>query len=311
MNHGAQVLLGGWLVIGLLAALMASIFLWIYIGQRLANGLPVVPYWHRRPVPWGGLDVFVIFLSYFLLGTLAAQIVVMFLGPDLVQPIQPTDPAKAQNLHLIARLMMSGNIWMLALAGVLGVVVAPIVEEFLFRVVLQGWLEKAERRRRRTFPLLRRITPRAVLPIVFTSLFFASLHIRTGTSEPHMEFLIAILLGHIVVSLSVMVLAIWWLKWRTGATAIDLGWAPSELFSDIRLGLLTFLAMAVPLYSFMILLNVLLPEEVSGDPIALFFFALALGMLCYRTHRIAPSIATHAALNFTSLSIAWLQTVLK
>jgi len=50
----------------------------------------------------------------------------------------------------------------------------------------------------------------------------------------------------------------------------------------------------------------LLPPDVAPDPIPLFFFALALGILYLRTHRISAPITLHVALNGTSLALAWL-----
>jgi membrane protease YdiL (CAAX protease family) len=44
---------------------------------------------------------------------------------------------------------------------------------------------------------------------------------------------------------------------------------------------------------------------VAPDPVALFILALVLGTLYYRTHRIVPSIVTHAAFNATTLLLLW------
>ena len=49
-----------------------------------------------------------------------------------------------------------------------------------------------------------------------------------------------------------------------------------------------------------------LPEYIAPDPFPLFFFAVALGAVYYRTHRIVPVIVLHAVLNGTSLVLAWL-----
>jgi len=48
------------------------------------------------------------------------------------------------------------------------------------------------------------------------------------------------------------------------------------------------------------------PANVA-DPLTLFLFSLILGTLYYRTHRILPAIVLHMTLNFTSLTLAWLQ----
>jgi membrane protease YdiL (CAAX protease family) len=53
----------------------------------------------------------------------------------------------------------------------------------------------------------------------------------------------------------------------------------------------------------------LLPSYVAADPFTLFPFALVLGTLYCRAHRIVPAIVLHAALNTTSLVLLWLQTL--
>jgi membrane protease YdiL (CAAX protease family) len=60
---------------------------------------------------------------------------------------------------------------LVALAALSAIVVAPLSEELLFRVVLQGWLEKALRRRRRPWRSAHR-----VLPIMISSALFAFMH---------------------------------------------------------------------------------------------------------------------------------------
>ena len=45
---------------------------------------------------------------------------------------------------------------------------------------------------------------------------------------------------------------------------------------------------------------------VAPDPVPLFFFALALGYLYQRTHRLAPSVALHVAFNAIPVISFWL-----
>jgi membrane protease YdiL (CAAX protease family) len=47
-----------------------------------------------------------------------------------------------------------------------------------------------------------------------------------------------------------------------------------------------------------------LPKDVVADPIPIFFLALVLGTLYYRTHRIAASLVLHMAFNATGVAIA-------
>ena len=53
--------------------------------------------------------------------------------------------------------------------------VAPLAEELLFRMILQGWLEKQMPRLRRRGPqLLRPLTP--AIPIIASAPIFAAMH---------------------------------------------------------------------------------------------------------------------------------------
>jgi membrane protease YdiL (CAAX protease family) len=70
---------------------------------------------------------------------------------------------------------------------------------------------------------------------------------------------------------------------------------------------LAFLTIAAPLYLLQFAIAmVTIPRGIAPDPFTLFPFALVLGYLYYRTHRIVPSMALHLALNGTSLLLAWI-----
>ncbi len=84
---------------------------------------------------------------------------------------------------------------LLPVATVLAVLIAPLFEEFLFRVVLQGWLEKAEQALRRKAPGTLQL-PRGVWPIVLSSLVFAAAHFGHG-ADPLPLFLFALVLGYL------------------------------------------------------------------------------------------------------------------
>jgi membrane protease YdiL (CAAX protease family) len=76
----------------------------------------------------------------------------------------------------------------------------------------------------------------------------------------------------------------------------------------VGLGVLVFLAISVPVFGLKLGLEKLLRGSPIVDPIALLLFALVVGTLYYRTHRIVPSMAAHMALNATSVWILWLAT---
>ncbi len=91
-------------------------------------------------------------------------------------------------------------------SGVAAVIVAPLVEEFIFRVVLQGWLEAREeqaafRAENLAGPPAMRLSPddaaaRSVRPILITSLVFALMHFGQGPS-PLPLFVLALGLGYV------------------------------------------------------------------------------------------------------------------
>ncbi len=190
--------------------------------------------------------------------------------------------------------------WTILLVVLSAVVVVPIAEEFLFRLVLQGWLESAELRLRRWRPGLLSLRP-GVWPIVLASLLFAAPHARSAAPPEDLERLMLQMTIPLIAYPLILALAVAWLRLRSGATAVDLGVVPSRFFSDCRTGILAFLAVAVPIYGLQGLLSQILDVP---DPITLFFFASTLGFLYGRTHRLVPAIVLHMALNGSSLAIA-------
>ena len=147
---------------------------------------------------------------------------------------------------------------------------APITEEFFFRVLLQGWLEAFEHRWRRQMPTLRRLVRGGSGPIMLTSLLFARLHFRVDTPQIDFRFLVFLLGGDAGARLLTSAFAVAWLRGRAGATAADLGWTPRNTLGDVKLGLVTFAAVAAPVYAVQIAFQCLLPACIAPDPLPCF-----------------------------------------
>ena len=194
----------------------------------------------------------------------------------------------------------------IAVAVVMAVMVAPLIEEFFFRVLLQGWLEAVWSRRRRTHPELR-AAPLSWLPIVLPA---AALRPDAPPFQQgcrlRRRYLADLFLGQMAADLLALGLAIVVLRFAAGATAADLGWKPEKLRADAKLGLLALLAVIGPVLTLQVaLMNWSTGREstTAPDPIPLFFLALVLGVLYHRTHRLAPSLVLHMAFNATSIAL--------
>ena len=263
---------------GLLATVLVAIKAW--------RNPPLLPYEPRRPVPWGPMDLLLVFLCFLALGYVAGQILIRFTGGRADGP--PTAPELNVNSAIelcgvaIAILIMRLNVganradlgfetkrvgrdigvgavaflasvvpifalqavletWfeyrhplikalvakpdaaMLVATSIAAVVAAPLFEELIFRVLLQGWFEAVESRRR----TMRQESPAdgpAAWPIMLSALLFSLMHLGQGSA-----------------------------------------------------------------------------------PIPLFFLAVVLGYIYQQTHRIWPSLTTHILLNSTSLLLLWWQ----
>jgi len=295
------------LLMGVLsAALAGTALVWIWLARRRRR-IALLPYQPRRPVPWQGWDVLVVAVFCFLALQVAGAIVAAVLGPDEMRPL-PQAAGPAEQVHPALRALRHGDLRVQLAVLLTAVLIAPVAEEFFFRVLLQGWLEAAECRHRRQLPTLRLLLPHGGLAVIASSLVFARLHARVGTEQYSVSCMAGMLAGQAAVNVLTLAFALVWVRARAGATVRDLGWAPEHLGSDVRTGLLVFAAVAVPIYAIQIIVWSLLPEGVAPDPVPLFFFALALGIVYYRTHRIVPAIVLHMALNATSLMI-WLAGV--
>jgi membrane protease YdiL (CAAX protease family) len=84
---------------------------------------------------------------------------------------------------------------LMILATLMAVVVAPVAEEFAFRVVLQGWLERQQTRLRQARTGTSDETP-GYAPIVIASVVFALMHAGHG-SDPYALFVLSLFLGYV------------------------------------------------------------------------------------------------------------------
>jgi membrane protease YdiL (CAAX protease family) len=284
------------------ASLAASAGIWLWVIARRLSRRPLIPLARRKAVPWLGQDVLFIFLLAYLIALAASAIAGKMAGGEAAR--QATEQ-KLQTAHPAEQLLREGDWRPIALATFVAVVIAPLYEEFMFRVLLQGWLEAVWSRRRRFRPHLRR-PPWSWMPVLLPALLFAAIHVRFGREPPSPRLLTAMFLGQAVACLATLGVALVVLRLGAGADAADLGWQPRKLATDSKLAIVALVAVAPPL---LLLQGWLLSAverralTVAPDPVPLFFLALTFGYFYQRTHRVAPSWLLHAAFNATSIAL--------
>jgi membrane protease YdiL (CAAX protease family) len=320
----AENLIGAMVLGGALAS-------WVWIGLRVGHRQPLLPYEPRRQVTWNGLDVVAIVLVYVVAQVLSIRVAMNKYGleGDLEQIMQQPAGQVAlitativaslitfcaaillmvsrsganhedlgfglRNAHydvaqgLVAFFASAPAVFLIQilfvyvakieydhplieliqkredarttwLAIVAAVVVAPIVEEFLIRVVLQGWLEKVEVHLTQP-PTMLDPSAAADGPM---SPADESERVAAGGAE----------------SLALP---------RIGLAGLPLGAAPI-LASSLVFGLMHW--------------------GHGAAPVPLFLFAIVLGFLYQRTHRIWPSMVAHFALNSVSMAVLLLSPI--
>lgn len=262
------------------------------------------PYQPRRPVPWGAFDVLLAFFLYFVMPLGIVHFAHEGFGIQVSSPDAESPTDELDTAHPLARMLLEKpNVWVILLGITTAVIIAPVTEEFLFRLLLQGWLETVERRFRRQIPWLRRLTV-GVMPVALAAILFAGLHFRTPSPRLDPDAIVFLIGVRTAANLLTIGIMLCWIRLATGATLADFGISPSKWKTDIKLGMAAFLVVTIPVYVLLILLQNLLPENSVVDPLPLLLLAVVLGGLYYRTHRIMPSIVLHMAFNAAGVILA-------
>ena len=195
------------------------------------------------------------------LGTFLATVLPVTLIQDSLEDtkIRPYDHP------LIRAIKNHPNLWMFAVVGVSAVIVAPLVEELLFRVLIQGCLEMVETKRRLLLNAARSMAAAVSRRAAADSTISAGANEDSQLPQEDNRDAAAELAA------------------ATGPSAWPII-VSSALFALMHWG--------------------------QGlAPIPLFPFALILGYVYQRTHRIWPSLIAHLLLNGTSLVTLWQMTV--
>lgn len=309
MDNAAVIAVPGWTVAVFALVLVAVIGVWGMILARLHAGRSLVPFEPRRVVPWTMSAALLILLFYFASQAVISRALLDWIPgasesrPAAEAPEKERDEAKS---HPAARLMHNAPPSARLVCAALVALVVPACEEFVFRLALQGALEAAVCRLRRRSRQLRPWLPMGALPIGVPAVFFAALHLRGDATVYPWQHDFAVIVGTGIAGLATLAFGVALLRGHFRAALYDLGIVPHKLWADARLGGLAFLAIMFPIYLTQFGLSRIVPAEIGPDPITLFFFAIALGWLYFRTHRIVPAVVLHMCLNSTSIAMAFL-----
>ncbi len=214
--------------------------------------------------------------------------------------------------HPVLRAMREGGPIMWCVAFFLAVIVAPFSEELLFRLLLIAGLETSVWRWHAHKPRTAcHVYGRTSVWIVVSSaVLFGSLHFRSAAMDQMRtlpwQWLLLTGVGQLLISVLLLVV----LRCGYRANWTDLGFDRRYLASDIQLGVVTALMVIVPVFMIQLLAMYgfqWLGVERAADPIPIFFLAIALGVLFFRTRRLLPCIVLHACFNGVAFLLSLLQ----
>jgi membrane protease YdiL (CAAX protease family) len=261
----------------------------------------------RDFVSWNGFDVFLLFFLWlFLLGGGVGMVLHIFSEPT--DSVDVVLPAKTTTNHPLSQLLEQGkeSPIILFVAFFSGVFTAPMAEEFLFRLLFQGWLEKKSNNWRRSckyskhFPLRILLMP-GFFSIFIVSILFALAHGGKRTEQP-VDIQFYTMLGVGIINLFLFCFGIFYLTVIRGVGIQGFVFKTSRIFFDLLLAVRIFLVSAPFIFSLHWLLRNNFPDDVT-DPVPLFLFSIILGVLYFRTGRLFPCIMLHAFLNGFSFTV--------
>ncbi|MDR2762752.1 MAG: CPBP family intramembrane metalloprotease [Planctomycetaceae bacterium] len=219
-------------------------------------------------------------------------------------------PPEKQPHPFVQLLKQDKSEFTILLLFICGVIIAPLLEEFLYRGIFTGWLIDSTKEHLPKFGFNETTTKilRVIISLSVPALLFASLHFRGNQeqSTPSREFLLILFLAMILINSLTLTIGIFYLTQIRNFTLEKIGFQMNKYPSDISMSILVSIFVIPLLLILTGILNAIFPNLVI-DPFPLFFFAILLGGIFLITHRLLPCILIHALLNFTSLVILVLQ----
>jgi len=243
-------------------------------------------------VSWTGLDVLIFLGVWFIAQIVCAAVIYQTLPQE--PTVTVTLNEQEHHGHLVVQLIEQSvhSPMVLLVAFLAAVVAAPLVEELLFRLFLQGWVEAK-------FSQFR-VPCASGVAIIITSCFFAIIH-AGSSSASHRQPLFYLFSAVTVTNLLIFASGIIYLVRKRNVKLTHCLFGTESFFRPQFLANAGWCLLAlVFIFGVSFILNVCCPS-INTDPIPIFIFSLLLGTLYYRTRNLSYCILLHACLNLISL----------
>lgn len=230
--------------------------------------------------------------------------------PGQVEPQSHNEDDAAQHAHWVLVLIRADRSWQTWLLCLLATgILAPIVEEFLFRGLLQGWCHTLELQSRHRVVSARKMwskLPVGALSIAVVAVLFAMVHYRPAQIAPSPEAIKTMVARQAVAYLLFLMALLTVVMVVKPTQKLPLLFHRRWFLKDLTMGVGWFVATVTPLYFVQGILKLAIAEKSLADPFTMVFVGTILGTLFARTGRLTPSVVYHILLNVTSLSLALL-----
>ena len=290
--------------------LVASLACWLVALRRLQSGERLIPWTERRPVPWGLLDIMTCFVLLVIFDGAALQMAGLDIQSKLLD-LSPAQQARALTAMTIGRITVA----------ILGLLVLVVRSQARVHDTGVGVSRFGSDVGLGAVAFLMVAPPIYLLQTGLSQLFPETHHplVDVVRENPSLAmfgaaFATAVVAAPLAEEFLLRGLLQGWLEkiavWSGSSTAIFLGgsteWEPSESWgTSKKANTMQNNPPAWPIFvSALLFASMHIQEDrVSPDPIPLFFFALVLGFLYQRTHRLLPCIVMHMLLNASSMMV--------
>jgi membrane protease YdiL (CAAX protease family) len=216
--------------------------------------------------------------------------------------IEPQPKPNKTTDHFIGQLLSNDKRPLTILIAFICVVIsAPLIEEFLYRGVLTGWLTESAKI---YLPQLgfenKTSIASTIVALVFPALYFAWLH--AGEHKFEDDALLPMIIAMSLANFIMLFVGIFYLTKVRNFTPDQIGLQMDKMRFDILVAIAISILAIPPLFALTNYCKLMFPDNVI-DPIPIFFLAILLGSIFIITRRILPCIIIHALLNTVSFMV--------